>query len=347
MARDYTKYNVEGLGENLNKRKLVFTIVKDWVEKNNPSFEELQTTFPDKIHGGNPDKFGLVRKEVDVKNHKYFNMREPLKIKQGVHVVVMNQWGENIENFIAASEKLGYKIRKKENTVNKESIENNDFEITLDENFPTSFVNQLTDNRKDENFLNQVNNFFEKELRTDHKYFGAAKLFESLTNSYYDNEADEFEAYYMYTNYKYEAAFKIEEDEWELKDVLKETPLADKILELEDLNISDVGSIDFKLYYCAYFKYVVEQLAYCEDPEILAEFINAQALGYSDQIVEGFNYEEDWLVDFVDKLLFYFYEIDVDDYEGEYTANGLYFGVNVESEIDYVKIAQEIIDSVI
>ena len=29
MARDYTKYNVEGLGENLNKRKLVFTIVKD------------------------------------------------------------------------------------------------------------------------------------------------------------------------------------------------------------------------------------------------------------------------------------------------------------------------------
>jgi len=35
MARDYTKYNVEGLGENLNKRQLVFTIVKDWVEKNN------------------------------------------------------------------------------------------------------------------------------------------------------------------------------------------------------------------------------------------------------------------------------------------------------------------------
>lgn len=347
MARDYTKYNVEGLGENLNKRKLVFTIVKDWVEKNNPSFEELQTTFPDEIHGGNPDKFGLVRKAADVKNHRYFNMREPLKIKQGVHVVVMNQWGENIDNFIAASEKLGYKIRKKENTVNKESIDNNDFEITLDENFPTSFVNQLTDNRKDENFLNQVNNFFKKVLRTDHKYFGAAKLFESLTNSYYDNEVDEFEAYYMYTNYDYEAAFKIEEDEWELKDVLKETPLADKILELEHLNISDAGSIDFKLYYSAYFKYVVEQLAYCEDPEILAEFINAQALGYSDQIVEGFNYEEDWLVDFVDKLLFYFYGIDVDDYEGEYTANGLHFGVNVESEIDYVKIAQEIIDSVI
>ena len=108
--RDYTKYNVEGLGENLNKRKLVFTIVKDWVEKNNPSFEELQTTFPDEIHGGNPDKFGLVRKEADVKNHRYFNMREPLKIKQGVHVVVMNQWGKNIGDFIDLAKDLGYLI---------------------------------------------------------------------------------------------------------------------------------------------------------------------------------------------------------------------------------------------
>ena len=34
MARDYTKYTVKGLGENLNKRQLVFQIVKNYVEKN-------------------------------------------------------------------------------------------------------------------------------------------------------------------------------------------------------------------------------------------------------------------------------------------------------------------------
>ena len=49
MARDYTKYNVEGLGENLNKRKLVFEIVKNWAGKNNPSLEELQNAFPDEL----------------------------------------------------------------------------------------------------------------------------------------------------------------------------------------------------------------------------------------------------------------------------------------------------------
>ena len=104
MARDYTKYNVEGLGENFNKRKLVFTIVKDWIEKNNPSLEELQNAFPDELQG----KKGVVRKESEVKDSKRFNMKEPLSIKNGLHVVVCNQWGENILDFIAASEKLGY-----------------------------------------------------------------------------------------------------------------------------------------------------------------------------------------------------------------------------------------------
>ena len=31
MTRDYTKYKVKGLGENLNKRQLVFEIVKDYI----------------------------------------------------------------------------------------------------------------------------------------------------------------------------------------------------------------------------------------------------------------------------------------------------------------------------
>ena len=45
MARDYTKYTVKGLGENLNKRQLVFEIVKDYVEENKPSFDELDALF--------------------------------------------------------------------------------------------------------------------------------------------------------------------------------------------------------------------------------------------------------------------------------------------------------------
>ena len=46
MAKDYTKYSVEALGDNLNKRQLVYSIVKDYIEKHNPSFESLLSILP-------------------------------------------------------------------------------------------------------------------------------------------------------------------------------------------------------------------------------------------------------------------------------------------------------------
>ena len=49
MARDYTKYTVKGLGENFNKRQLVFQIVKDYVEKKKPSFDKLSSVFKDEV----------------------------------------------------------------------------------------------------------------------------------------------------------------------------------------------------------------------------------------------------------------------------------------------------------
>ena len=101
MARDYTKYSIEGLGENLNKRQLVYTIVRDWAAKNNPSLEEIQATFPDEVQGAK----GFIRKESEVKDPKRFNMREPLSIKNGTHIVVSNQWGgKNIEAFLMLSQ---------------------------------------------------------------------------------------------------------------------------------------------------------------------------------------------------------------------------------------------------
>jgi hypothetical protein len=125
MPKDFTKYNVEGLGENLNKRKLIFTVVKDWIEKNNPSFEELQKTFPDEVQGNK----GFIRIEADVKTVKHFNMREPLKIMNDIHVVVSNQWGENCKDFIELALSLGYKI-KPENNANAVT----DKDITTDVN---------------------------------------------------------------------------------------------------------------------------------------------------------------------------------------------------------------------
>ena len=57
MARDYSKYNVDGVGEKLNKRKLVLKIVQDYVEKNNPSYVQLKKMFPDDLQGSK----GMIR----------------------------------------------------------------------------------------------------------------------------------------------------------------------------------------------------------------------------------------------------------------------------------------------
>ena len=126
MSKNYTKYTVEGLGENLNKRKLVFTLVKDWVEKNNPSFEELQQAFPDEVQGSK----GFIRKESEVKDPKRFNMREPISIKNGMHIVVSNQWGDNVTDFIKCAENLGYVISKSEGDKIEKSTENSYIKIT-------------------------------------------------------------------------------------------------------------------------------------------------------------------------------------------------------------------------
>jgi len=107
LARDYTKYNVSGLGENLNKRQLVFEIVKDYVEKKKPSFDELTAVFKDEIQGSK----GFIRKAAKVEDPKRFNTKMPLKIKFGVEVVVSNQWGsKNIDAFLSLAIKLKYII---------------------------------------------------------------------------------------------------------------------------------------------------------------------------------------------------------------------------------------------
>lgn len=109
MARDYSKYNVQGVGENLNKRQLVFEIVKDYVEKNKPSFDEITSVFKDEIQGSK----GFIRKIGEVDDIKRFHTNNPLKINFGVEIVISNQWGsENILKFIELVESLGYIIEK-------------------------------------------------------------------------------------------------------------------------------------------------------------------------------------------------------------------------------------------
>ena len=130
MARDYTKYTVEGLGENLNKRQLVFEIVKDYVEKNKPSFDEFTAIFKDEIQGSK----GFIRKAAKVEDPKRFNTKMPLKIKFGVEVVVSNQWGsKNIDAFLSLAKKLKYNISEDNEAEEESATEETNVSSSSDE----------------------------------------------------------------------------------------------------------------------------------------------------------------------------------------------------------------------
>jgi hypothetical protein len=106
MSRDYSKYNVEGLASHLNKRDLVLTVVKDWANKNNPSLEDLQRTFPKEIQGSH----GIIELAHEAKDSKRFNLKEVIETSDGIEVVVSNQWGDNIVDFLKCARSLGYNI---------------------------------------------------------------------------------------------------------------------------------------------------------------------------------------------------------------------------------------------
>ena len=327
MARDYTKYNVEGLGENFNKRKLVFTIVKDWIEKNNPSLEELQNAFPDELQG----KKGIVRKESEVKDPKRFNMKEPLSIKNGMHVVVCNQWGENILDFIAVSEKLGYKISKSEKKINLE--EEIEFDITkLSLRDFKKLLRDINDNASFEaSLLKQVSrniDFWSYLLVYDH-IINEGSLILSVDNM--DEAQDVFLAEY-----------------WELGDV--EQSLAQFVMDKIDVNFDEVHlNKDQRIHYVAsfgsYLYFCMMNFSYEIDAEDMAAFLASNDHSMTrdgEDVFDTHSVGDDWIIDMADVWQMYC-GFDPADYEGDYSEVRLINGDYRETSINYISMAEDVI----
>ena len=112
MAKDYTKYSVEGVGENLSKSGLVNAVVTHYAKKNKCDFPTLLKTFPDELQGKRFVVKKLSEAKADSKKYegRYFT-KDPIKLSDKEVVVVCNQWGsDNIQPFIDRAESLGYSV---------------------------------------------------------------------------------------------------------------------------------------------------------------------------------------------------------------------------------------------
>ncbi len=112
-SKDYTQYQFRG--ETYNKRKLVLSVIKYWIQKNNPAnISELLEVFPQKIRSGGIfvpiDEAKETYKRHGIPRH-FLEDNEIIEFKDGMKYAISNQWGRgNIEKFIYQAQKIGFEI---------------------------------------------------------------------------------------------------------------------------------------------------------------------------------------------------------------------------------------------
>jgi len=333
MARDYTKYTVEGLGENLNKRQLVFTIVKDWATKNKPSLEEIQTAFPDEVQGGK----GFIAKESEVKDAKRFNMEEPLSIKNSTKVVVSNQWGaKNIEPFLELVKGLGYDVKKiaKEVATEKPAASTADASFDITQLSIRDFKKLLRNIEDKEAFEKSLI----KQVKFNIDFWSYLLIYDNVVNDggleLSMNNSDEADDIFLVEWYEFE-------DE--------QMSLAQFVLEKLDINFEEVNTdkekkIQYIAAFGSYLYYSLSNLSYEIGAPEMAGFIASNdhtSIQDGEDVFSEHGIGDDWIISMADEWLMYC-GFDSSDYEGEcgvFLMNGDF----MEFSINYEGMAEDII----
>ncbi len=108
--RDKTKYMFEG--KIYPKNRLVLAIVKNYVEQNNPTYEQLNNVF-DKSLQGSLKVVELYDDALKISDaaKRYFMKEQDILSLHGQKVVVCTQWGIfNIVKFVKIAQSLGFNI---------------------------------------------------------------------------------------------------------------------------------------------------------------------------------------------------------------------------------------------
>jgi hypothetical protein len=342
LARDYTKYTIEGLGENMNKRQLVFAIVKNWAAKNNPSLEEIQAAFPTETQGSK----GFIVKESEVKDAKRFNMEEPLSIKSGTKVVVSNQWGsKNIEPFLELVKRLRYDVKKMTEAVSTELkiIDLTNLEISR----LADFIQSKEENSDD---IAAIDRDIHAQLDERPKYYIVGKLFQSFYDGYFYRRVEEEDYFTLGDELRLTVNYSPQNlNEDDLLSMLRDESLLSMIIKKHNLTETTLSpsNTDFILLFSGYFIKALELLIKTDNNEMIAEFIVNQSI----QTIEG-EYKVDslmgdWITNITLELIENLYNYDIKDYDGECEIDGYYFGQANTMGYDFLRYAQDIIDSLI
>jgi len=188
MARDYSKYYIDGIEGKFNKRKVVLKVIEDYVKKNNPSYEELIKVFPDDLQGSK----GMIRNVAtdSYDANRFFSNNQ---ITTEVYTcVVSNQWGtDNLARFIEHAATLGYTIVKVDSDSVKQPGLYSDgvrvkFQVRCDDQTPICTVNSFSINPgSNSDWMVRYNEFLEHGDLTTFSSFVSSTVMEYEKEFYY------------------------------------------------------------------------------------------------------------------------------------------------------------------
>lgn len=337
MAKNYTKYTVEGVKENLGKSKLALTVIEDYVNKNKVDFTILNAAFPDKCQGG---IHGVFRKIEEVKDFKRYYMDKPISLIDGINIVVSNQWGiDNIPGLIDRANGLGYTIISQDHIKEDSEID----KINFSELSVYGFVKILEKNANDENALIHLFNDLEEAIESNNSLIPFGLIAMKQTEGQI-NYVEEFE---FNGRFKY-LQFYIQN----LSD-LEDKPLINLVLDTHEINPVDVlNDATTKNYFlnllsCYFYYNLMYTILDENDSELMAEFIIAQSK-ISKLEIEAWSEEDDFVADHILDFIQYAIGFDIRDeaYENGCSVCGTQFiSMDLDSGYDYLLLAENIINA--
>ena len=266
-------------------------------------------------------------------------MREPLKIKNGAHVVVSNQWGGNIENFIEVSTDLGFNITKtakQSSTVNSileylKNLNGSDFSLSAYVNKVNTLLEglDLIDNETHQELIEaQYEELLELVGENPNRYGGCVYIFKQMVLEKSEHE--------VWLDFDFDI---ISDNSYSLQKLLDEgTPV--KIV------CKDYSENDFKPVFISKFIFTLLNIIdETDDYELIAELIVASNINDFTNPNTTDSFGGDWISDMVIEIL-KILGCDIQDYEGEVEIEGRYFmDMGEHMGYDYVKLAEDFRDS--
>ncbi len=345
MARDYTKFNIKGLSENLTKGNLVYEIVSNYAANKSLSFSELENAFPSQLQGS----LGVVRKKSEIKDFKRF-AKKSFKSSDGFEVFVCNQWGNNISGFIQRAIELGYQITKNESASISEGEGNKQIKTGETSRVDAySFdINKLSLG----DFKQLLRGDFEKEP-FEQRLLKQVELnpdFWSylLVYDYIQNEGIMNLSLQLIDDIR--DVFIVEEldDITVACDSLATYVLDELELEFENVHLDSNSRILFTASFGTFLYFNLVNFATNDefDTTDLAALLASNdhtMVRDGEEVFDSHNVGDDWIVDMADEWLL-FCGFDTSDYYTPEVEVQLLDETWKESSIDYVRMAEDIID---